>query len=211
MASQGKVTSSAMPTVTSSQTSALLPPLPPAFQKSAENALKKTTPVFTKATTVSSSTSTNSDLYTLILHMKGYMQQQDETNRRILREIDEMKKQKKSVGDHSPLVPRTLDFTTPPSIIQHSKASSVQYQGSLRLQHGSLAIIQPQVSCYLSGGYLETLSAQGSYFQHQGSSPQIQGSMEYPSRPSAPMYPGSNTFQDQGSSGTQPSRVLKFT
>ncbi|MFS7930324.1 hypothetical protein Hanom_Chr04g00342901 [Helianthus anomalus] len=74
MASQGKFTSSAFPAVTSSQTNALLPPLPPAFHKSAENAPKKTTPVFKKTTTVSSSTPTNNDLYTLILQMKGYMQ-----------------------------------------------------------------------------------------------------------------------------------------
>ncbi|MFS7996783.1 hypothetical protein Hanom_Chr12g01133881 [Helianthus anomalus] len=67
MASQGKVTSSAMPAVTSSQTIAPLPPLPPAFQKNDENAPKKTTLVFTKSTTISSSTPTNSDLYTLIL------------------------------------------------------------------------------------------------------------------------------------------------
>ncbi|MFS8003999.1 hypothetical protein Hanom_Chr13g01220471 [Helianthus anomalus] len=55
--------------------------------------------------------------------MKGYTQQQDETNGRILREIDEIKKKKKSAEDHSPLIPRSLDFTTPPSTIQHSKAS----------------------------------------------------------------------------------------
>ncbi|MFS7975930.1 hypothetical protein Hanom_Chr10g00886481 [Helianthus anomalus] len=139
MASQGKVTLSTMPAITSSQTTALLPPLPPVFQKSAENAPNKTTPVFTKATTVSSSTLTNSDLYTLILQMKGYMQQQDETNERIHRDIDEIKKQKKSAEDHSPLMPRSLDFTIPPSTVQHSKASGVQYQGSSGLQHGSLA------------------------------------------------------------------------
>ncbi|MFS8002103.1 hypothetical protein Hanom_Chr13g01198171 [Helianthus anomalus] len=119
-----------MPAVTSSQSIALLPPLPPAFQKNTENAPKKTTPIFTKATIVSSSTPTNSDLYSFILQMKGYTQQQDETNGRILREIDDMKKQKKSAEDHSLLMPRSLDFTTPPSTVQHSEASSVQYQGS---------------------------------------------------------------------------------
>ncbi|KAJ0715449.1 hypothetical protein HanPI659440_Chr13g0501271 [Helianthus annuus] len=64
------------------------------------------------------------------IQMKGYTQQQDETNGRILREIDEMKKQKKSAEDHSLLMPRSLDFTIPPSTVQHSKASSFQYQGS---------------------------------------------------------------------------------
>ncbi|MFS7981697.1 hypothetical protein Hanom_Chr10g00954021 [Helianthus anomalus] len=75
MASQRKFASSAMLAVTSSQTSAPLPHLPPAFPESAESAQKKTTPIFTKASTVSSSAPTNSDLYTLILLMKGYMQQ----------------------------------------------------------------------------------------------------------------------------------------
>ncbi|MFS7917217.1 hypothetical protein Hanom_Chr03g00186481 [Helianthus anomalus] len=117
MASQGKVTSSAMPVVTSSRSISPLPPLPPAFQKSAENAQRNTTPIFTKPTTVSFSIPTNNDLYTLILQMKGYMQQQDETNGRILREIDEMKKKKRSGEDLSPLMPRSLDFTTPPSTV----------------------------------------------------------------------------------------------
>ncbi|MFS7936217.1 hypothetical protein Hanom_Chr05g00412941 [Helianthus anomalus] len=58
-----------------------------------------------------------------------------------------------------------------------------------------------------------TLSAQGSYPRHSGSSSQVQGfssqvhgSMEYPPRPSAPMYTGSNIFQDQGSLRSQQSR-----
>ncbi|KAJ0640405.1 hypothetical protein HanPSC8_Chr16g0710601 [Helianthus annuus] len=166
MASQGKTTSSSMSPVTSSQGIPPLPPAPSASQKNAENAPKKPTLVFTKATTdVTSFTPTNSDLYSLILQMKGYMQQQDKTNDRILHEIDEIKKLKKSAEDHSPLMPRSLDFTTPPTTIQHSKASGVQHQGgSSSMQYGSLAMTQ----------------AQGSYFQPQGSSFQHQGSFSSP-------------------------------
>ncbi|MFS7985155.1 hypothetical protein Hanom_Chr11g00995221 [Helianthus anomalus] len=156
MASQGKTTSSSMSAITSSQGIPPLPHVPFASQKNANNATKKTTPVFTKApTVVSSSTPTNSDLYSLIFQMKGYMQQQDETNGQILREIDENKKLKKSVEDHSPMMPRLLDFTTPPTTIQHSKSSGVQHQGgSSSVQYGSSAMTQ----------------AQGPYFQPQGSS-----------------------------------------
>ncbi|MFS7902662.1 hypothetical protein Hanom_Chr01g00013831 [Helianthus anomalus] len=69
-----------MSAITSSQGIPLLPPFSSGSQKNAKNAAKKTTPVFTKTTTaVSSSTPTNSDLYSWILQMKGYMQQQDET------------------------------------------------------------------------------------------------------------------------------------
>ncbi|MFS7913894.1 hypothetical protein Hanom_Chr02g00147111 [Helianthus anomalus] len=131
----------------------------------------------------------------------------------------------KSTEDHFPLMPRSLDFTNPPTTIQHSKASGFQYQGgSSGLQYGSSAITQPQGSYFQpqgssyqhqgsfssSGGYMGTLSYQVSYPQHQGSSSHVQGSMEYPPRPSAPMYPGSNIFQDQGSLGSQQPRSSKI-
>ena len=54
------------------------------------NSPKKTTPVFTKPTVVSSSTLTNSDFYALIVQMKDHMQQHVKTNGRILREIDKI-------------------------------------------------------------------------------------------------------------------------
>ncbi|MFS7907905.1 hypothetical protein Hanom_Chr01g00077001 [Helianthus anomalus] len=220
MASQPKNTSSSMPAFTSSQSIPPLPPAPSGSQKNAENATKKPTPVFSKGSTVSSSTPSNNDLSTLILQMKGYMEQQDRTNQRILREIDEIKKQKRSAEDHSPLMPKSLNFDTPATTAQQPKASDVQYQGSSGIYQGSLAMTQPQAShtqhqgSYLSSrGYFETVPPKGSYFQHQGSSSQVrgsssqvQGSMEYPLRPSAPMYPGPNILQDQGSSGSQPTR-----
>ncbi|MFS7905554.1 hypothetical protein Hanom_Chr01g00049051 [Helianthus anomalus] len=94
--------------------------------------------------------------------MKGYMQHQDETNGRILREIDEIKKQKKSAEDHSPLMPRSLDFATPPSTVQHSKTSSVKYQRSSNLQYGSLAATQSQGSYLQPPGY--SSQHKGSFF-----------------------------------------------
>ncbi|MFS7912034.1 hypothetical protein Hanom_Chr02g00125081 [Helianthus anomalus] len=107
-------------------------------------------PFFSKTTTVVSSTPANNDLCSLILQMRGYMQQKDETNGKILCEIDEIKKLKKSTEDHFALMPRSLDFATPPRTIQHSKGSGVQYHGGLSsMKYGSSAMTQ----------------AQGSYFQ----------------------------------------------
>ncbi|XP_021971945.1 uncharacterized protein LOC110867116 [Helianthus annuus] len=60
------------------------------------------------------------------LHMRDYMQQQDRTNDRILREIDNIKKLKRSAEDHSPLMPRSLNFDPPVTTAQHSTASGVQ-------------------------------------------------------------------------------------
>ncbi|MFS7985038.1 hypothetical protein Hanom_Chr11g00993611 [Helianthus anomalus] len=110
MASQGKPTSSAMLPVTSSQISASLPHIPPPYQKDPDNTQKKTSLVFQglKVSTSSSSTSTNSDISILFSKIKSYMEQ-DKTNQRILREIDDIKKQKRPAEDHSPLVPRILD------------------------------------------------------------------------------------------------------
>ncbi|KAJ0442522.1 hypothetical protein HanRHA438_Chr16g0757361 [Helianthus annuus] len=171
--------------------------------------------------------------------MKDYMQQQDKTNNRVLREIDEIKKLKRSTEDHSPLVPRSLDFGTTATTAQHSTTLGVQYHGgSSSMHYGSSAMTQAQGSYFQpsgsslqpqgsslqhrgsfssSGGYMGTLSAQGSYLQHlgsssqvQGSSSQVHGSMEYPPRPSAPMHTGSNIFQDQGSLRSQQSEVQKF-
>ncbi|KAF5771781.1 hypothetical protein HanXRQr2_Chr13g0568901 [Helianthus annuus] len=177
MASQGRNTSSSMPPITSSQGIPPLPPVPSGSQKNAENAAKKTTPVFTKATS-----------------MKDYMQQQDKTNDRILHEIDEIKKLKRLMEDHSPLVPRSLDFGTPATTAQHSTASGDQYHGgSSSIHFGSSAMtqaqgpyfqpsgssLQPQGSSFQHqglGGYMGTLSAQRSYPQHPGSSSQVQGS-----------------------------------
>ncbi|KAJ0726241.1 hypothetical protein HanPI659440_Chr12g0468061 [Helianthus annuus] len=92
MASHAKTTSSSMPAITSSQSIPPLPPVPSGSQKNAENVAKKPTPVFSKPTTVVSSSPTNNDLYSLILQMGDYMQQQNRTNDRILRESDEIKK-----------------------------------------------------------------------------------------------------------------------
>ena len=62
-------------------------------------------------------------MFTLILQMKDHIQQQDKTNERILKEIEDVKKQKKTAEDHSPLVPRSLNFDTP---VVTSQPSAVQ-------------------------------------------------------------------------------------
>ena len=124
MASQGKTTSSAVSAVNSSQG---VPPLPPPPSGSQKNAEKKPTPIFSKPPTSSASyTLTTSDLFTLILQMKDHIQQQDKTNERILREIGDIKKQKRSAEDHSSLMPRSLNFDTPVITSQHSAAPDVQ-------------------------------------------------------------------------------------
>ncbi|MFS7897346.1 hypothetical protein Hanom_Chr08g00721531 [Helianthus anomalus] len=120
MASHGKSTLSDMPAVTTSQTSASLHPIPPPYQKSVDNAQKKTSSVFqgSKVSTSFFSTNTISDISVLFSQIKSYMEQQDKTNQRILREIDDIKKQKRPVEDHSRLVPKMLDFITPANAAQ---------------------------------------------------------------------------------------------
>ena len=130
------------------------------------------------------------------------------------------------------MVPRSLDFGTQATTAQHSTASGVQYhRGSSSMHYGSSAMtqaqgsyfqplessLQPQGSSFQhqgsfssSGVYMGTLLVQGSYPQHQGSSSLVQGSMEYPPRPSAPMHTGSNIFQDQGSLRSQQPRSLEI-
>ena len=159
MASSSKNTSTAMSAVNSSQG---IPPLPPPPSGSQKNAEKKPTPIFSKPPTSSASyTPTTSDLFTLILQMKEHIQQQDKTNERILREIGDIKKQKRSAEDHSPLMPRSLNFDTPIITSQPSVVPDVQYVGGPRgVHYGSSAITQ----------------ASGSYFQPVGSHPQHIGS-----------------------------------
>ncbi|KAF5756720.1 hypothetical protein HanXRQr2_Chr17g0818101 [Helianthus annuus] len=114
MASSAKSTSSSMSAITSSQGVPPLPPPPFGSQKNAENAAKRQSPIFAKPPSSSiSSNPTNNDLFTLILQMRDHIQEQDKTNERILRETGDIKKQKKSVEDHSPLIPRSLNFDTP--------------------------------------------------------------------------------------------------
>ncbi|MFS7995937.1 hypothetical protein Hanom_Chr12g01124021 [Helianthus anomalus] len=57
--------------------------------------------------------------------MKVYMQHQDKTNERILREIDDIKKLKRSAEDHSPLIPISLNFDTPAITAQQSAAPDI--------------------------------------------------------------------------------------
>ncbi|MFS7947440.1 hypothetical protein Hanom_Chr06g00548301 [Helianthus anomalus] len=186
MASSAKNTSSAMSAVNSSQG---IPPLPPPPSGSQRNAEKKPTPIFSKPPTSSSSyTPTTSDLFTLILQMKGHIQQQDKTNERILREIGDIKKQKRSVEDHSPLMPRSLNFDTLVITSQHSAAPAVQYVGGPRGMHYGSSVMTQASGSYFQpaeslpqhmgsfaspGGYFGTQQIQGS-LQVQGSS-QIQG------------------------------------
>ncbi|MFS7998117.1 hypothetical protein Hanom_Chr12g01149951 [Helianthus anomalus] len=59
----------------------------------------------------------------------------------ILREIDIIKKLKRSTKDHSPLVPRSLDFGIPATTTEHSMASGVRYHGgSSSMHYGSSAM-----------------------------------------------------------------------
>ncbi|MFS7942541.1 hypothetical protein Hanom_Chr06g00489561 [Helianthus anomalus] len=121
-----------MPTTTSSQSSMSLPPIPPPFQKNNETAQKKTSSVFqgSKTSTTSSSTNTDNEIFVLYSQMKSYMEQQNKTNQKILREIEDIKKQKRPTEDQYPLMPRVLDFVTPTSTTQQSRGSIIQPQGS---------------------------------------------------------------------------------
>ncbi|MFS7934448.1 hypothetical protein Hanom_Chr05g00391681 [Helianthus anomalus] len=124
MASQGKATSSAMPTVTSSQTTMSLHPIPPPLYTNVEN-YEKTVFQGSKTSTTSSCTNTNSDIFVLFSQIKSYMEQQYKTNQRILRGIDDIKKQKRPAEDQSPLVPRVLEFVTPATTTQQSRGSII--------------------------------------------------------------------------------------
>ena len=131
MASQGKATSSAMPAITSSSTGVSLPPLPAMLQKNNETGQKKSTAVFqgSKSSGNSSSNTTN-DVSLLVSQMRTYMEQQERTNQKLFREIDEMKKMKKPVEDPSPLIPRVLDFASPDTNVQQTRVTSSQAHGS---------------------------------------------------------------------------------
>ena len=127
MASSLKNTSTAMSAVTSAQTT--LPPPPAGSQRNAE---KRPTPSFSKppsSSAMNSSIPSTSDVFTLILQMKDRMQRQDETNDRILREIGDLKRQKKAAEDHSPLMPKSLSFDTPMITSQPSGIPDVQIMG----------------------------------------------------------------------------------
>ncbi|KAJ0588958.1 putative retrotransposon gag domain-containing protein [Helianthus annuus] len=190
MASSSKHTSTAMSAVNPSQG---IPPLPPPPAGPQKNAEKKPTPIFSKPPTSSASyTPTTSDLFTLILQMKDHIQQQDKTNERILKEIGDIKKQKSSAEDHSPLVPRSLNFDTPVITSQPSVIPDVQYVGGPKgVHYGSTTMTQ----------------ASGSHFQPAGSHPQHAGSFT-----SSGGYPGAQQIQGfwpfQGSSQVQGSSFV---
>ncbi|KAM0063925.1 hypothetical protein Hdeb2414_s0003g00096611 [Helianthus debilis subsp. tardiflorus] len=159
MASSLKNTSTAMSAVTSSQTT--LPPPPAGSQKNAE---KRPTPTFSKpssSSAMNSSIPSTSDVFALILQMKDRMQRQDETNERILRQIGDLKKQRRTAEDHSPLMPKSLSFDTPMITSQSSGAPDVQIMGESKGLHlGSAAMTQA------SGSHFQPA---GSYLQHMGS------------------------------------------
>ena len=91
MASQGKAASNPIPAITSSQSGASLPPIPPMLQKNTDNSQKKSTAVFqSKSSGISSSSTINNDVSVLVSQMKSYMEQQERTNQKILREIEEI-------------------------------------------------------------------------------------------------------------------------
>ncbi|KAJ0480897.1 putative retrotransposon gag domain-containing protein [Helianthus annuus] len=190
MASSLKNTSTAMSAVTSSQNT--LPPPPAGSQKNAE---KRPTPTNSKppsSSAMNSYTPSTSDVFTLILQMKDRMQRQDETNERILREIGDLKRQKKAAEDHSPLMPKSLSFDTPMITSQPSGVPDVQIMGESRGLHlGSTAMTQ----------------ASGSHFKPAGSYPQHMGSFM-----NSGAYPGAQQFQGSyfvpGSQGQGSSFVL---
>ncbi|MFS7987199.1 hypothetical protein Hanom_Chr11g01019661 [Helianthus anomalus] len=95
------------------------------YQKNNETAQKKTTSVFqgSKTSTISSSINTNNEISVFYSHMKRYMEQQNKSNQKILREIEDIKKQKRPAEDLTHLMPRVLDFITPTSTTQQSRGS----------------------------------------------------------------------------------------
>ncbi|MFS7922007.1 putative retrotransposon gag domain-containing protein [Helianthus anomalus] len=142
---------------------------------------------------MNSSIPSTSDVFALILQMKDRMQRQDETNDRILREIGDLKRQKKAAEDHSPLMPKSLSFDTPMISSKPSEVPDVQITGDSRGWHlKSAAMTQASGSHFQpagsypqhtesfmnSGAYPGTQQFQGSYFV-PGSS-QVQGSSFVP-------------------------------
>ncbi|KAJ0570569.1 hypothetical protein HanHA300_Chr05g0179521 [Helianthus annuus] len=161
MASSLKNTSTAMSAVTSSQG---IPPLPPPPAGSQKNAEKRPTPIFSKTPSSSAPTSSapsTSDIFTLILQMRDRIQRQDETNDRILEEIRFLKRHKKTAEDHSPLMPKSLNFDTPMITSQLSEVPDIQHVGGSREVHLGSAIVTQA-----SGSYFQPA---GSYTQHMGS------------------------------------------
>ncbi|KAF5764919.1 putative retrotransposon gag domain-containing protein [Helianthus annuus] len=136
--------------------------------------------------------------------MRDRMQQQDETNDRILREIGDLKRQKKTAEDHSPLMPKSLNFDTPMITSQPSEVPDIQHMGGSRGVH-----FGPAAMTQASGSYFQPA---GSYTQHMGSfrssgssfvpgSSQVQGSSFVPGSSQvqgSSFAPGSS--QVQGSS-----------
>ncbi|KAF5764494.1 putative retrotransposon gag domain, aspartic peptidase domain superfamily [Helianthus annuus] len=182
MASSLKNTSTAMSAVNSSTG---IPPLPPPPAGSQKNAEKRPTTISPKpsSSALTSSVPSTSDIFTLILQMRDRMQQQDETNDRILREIGDLKRQKKTAEDHSPLMPKSLNFDTPIITSQPSEVPDIQYMGGSRGVHCG-----PATMTQASGSYFQPA---GSYTQHMGSfmslgssfvpgSSQVQGSSFVP-------------------------------
>ncbi|KAJ0734063.1 putative retrotransposon gag domain, aspartic peptidase domain superfamily [Helianthus annuus] len=182
MASPLKNTSTAMSAVNSSNG---IPPLPPPPAGSQKNAEKRPTPISSKpsSSALTSSVPSTSDIFTLILQMRDRMQQQDETNDRILKEIGDLKRQKKTAEDHSPLMPKSLNFDTPMITSQPSEVPNIQHTDGLRRVH-----FGPAAMSQASGSYFQPA---GSYTQHMGSfmnsgssfvpgSSQVQGSSLVP-------------------------------
>ncbi|KAM0056458.1 hypothetical protein Hdeb2414_s0006g00218541 [Helianthus debilis subsp. tardiflorus] len=89
------------------------------------------------------------------------MQRQDETNDRILKEIGDLKRQKKTAEDHSPLMPKSLNFDTPMITSQPSEVPDVQFMGGSKGLHLGSAIMTQT-----SGSHFQPA---GSYLQHSGS------------------------------------------
>ncbi|MFS7987712.1 hypothetical protein Hanom_Chr11g01026121 [Helianthus anomalus] len=135
-----------------------------------DNTQKKTSSVFqgSKVSTSSSSTNTNNDISVLFSQIKSYVEQHDKTNQMILQEIDDINKQKRPAEDHSPLVPRMLDFVTPANAAQQSGMPNTQPQGSPISQHGSLEMTLPQGSSIHQPGSLAMTLPQGSSIHHHG-------------------------------------------
>ena len=132
-------------------------PMPPPFtgaQRIASTGLRKENPVFqgSKSSTTTSAVTSNNDVSVLFSQFKSYMDQQNKTNRKILREIEDLKRSRGPAEDQTPLIPRVLDFVTPGSTAQ-------QIQGSLSL---------PPESSMSRMGYTEVFQSGSTVQQQRG-------------------------------------------
>ncbi|KAK1411207.1 hypothetical protein QVD17_37753 [Tagetes erecta] len=171
---------------------------------------KKPIAVFqgSKLPTTPSTVNTNHDISMMFMHMKTFMDQQNITNQRILREIEDIKKSKKHMEEVSPYMPKALDFNTLGSLAQQNMGSMFQ-PSTPTFQQGSS--MQNQQGSFNRPG---SSNFQGSYNQPgssmpQGSFHQVGSSMQSLSSP--PLIQNQGSFlKNLGSSSMQWSKVAEI-